>query len=104
MQPRYLGCKTVISRSFARIHETNLKKQGLLPLTFVNPDDYDRIPENALLSTKGLKDLAVGSKITLVVSAENGQEFEIALAHTMSSDQIEWFKAGSALNAVASSQ
>jgi aconitase A len=104
MQPRFLGCKTVITRSFARIHETNLKKQGILPLTFANPDDYEKIPENALLSTKGLANFTPESKITLVVKPQNGSSFEIDLKHTMSSDQISWFKAGSALNMIAQNQ
>jgi aconitase A len=101
MQPRFLGCKAVIARSFARIHETNLKKQGILPLTFKNPDDYERIPENALLSTKGLKDFTPASTVTLIVKEESGKTFEIELQHTMSRDQTEWFKAGSALNMIA---
>jgi aconitase A len=101
MQPRYLGCKTVIARSFARIHETNLKKQGILPLTFKNPDDYERIPENALLSTRGLKDFSPSSVVTLIVKEQSGRTFEIELQHTMSRDQAEWFKAGSALNMIA---
>jgi aconitase A len=101
MQPRFLGCKTIITRSFARIHETNLKKQGILPMTFVNPDDYERIPENALLSTKGLENLAPGSSVILVVKPQSGPSFEINLNHTMSKDQISWFQAGSALNMIA---
>ncbi|KAI8913510.1 aconitate hydratase [Gorgonomyces haynaldii] len=99
LQPRFLGCKMIVSRSFARIHETNLKKQGVMPFTFQNPDDYDRIPENARLSTRGLLNLSPGSPVTLIV--ESDQKIEIPLVHTMSEDQIEWFKAGSALNQIA---
>jgi aconitase A len=101
MQPRYLGCKLVISRSFARIHETNLKKQGVLPLTFKNPDDYEKITEDSLLSTRGLEQLAPDSSVTLLVQAGD-QSFEVPLLHTMSESQIQWFKAGSALNMIAS--
>jgi aconitase A len=100
MQPRFLGCKMVISRSFARIHETNLKKQGILPLTFKNPSDYERIPEDALLSTRGLESLAPDSRVVLIVKSGT-DTFEVELLHTMSTDQIGWFKAGSALNMIA---
>nr|KAJ3417891.1 Aconitate hydratase mitochondrial [Polyrhizophydium stewartii] len=104
MQPRFLGCVAVVCRSFARIHETNLKKQGIVPLTFVNPDDYDRIPADAVLATRGLVGLAPGSPVILEVarpSEPGAPAVEIPLAHTMSRDQIEWFRAGSALNAIA---
>lgn len=103
LQPRFLGCKFVISRSFARIHETNLKKQGLLPLTFANEDDYNQILEGARLETRGVVGLEVGSRVVLIVKS-NGEVKEIELKHTMSEDQIEWFKAGSALNAVSKSE
>ncbi|KAJ3035824.1 aconitate hydratase [Rhizophlyctis rosea] len=102
LQPRYLGGKAIICRSFARIHETNLKKQGVLPLTFANPADYDRIPQGAVIDTKGLSNIAPGSKISIVVHTPAGESFEIEAKHTMSADQIEWFKAGSALNMIAS--
>ncbi|KAJ3053779.1 Aconitate hydratase mitochondrial [Rhizophlyctis rosea] len=104
LQPRYLGGKAIICRSFARIHETNLKKQGVLPLTFANPADYDRITQGSIISTKGLINIAPGSKISIVVMTPEGQHFEIEAKHTMSADQIEWFKAGSALNMIAASQ
>ncbi|KAI8915062.1 aconitate hydratase [Entophlyctis helioformis] len=104
MQPRFLGCVAIICRSFARIHETNLKKQGILPFTFKNPDDYDRIPAHATFSTVGLTSLAPGSPVSLVVRPRDGGEFQIELAHTFSSDQIGWFKAGSALNVIASQE
>ena len=103
MQPRFLGCKMIVCRSFARIHETNLKKQGILPLTFQNPSDYDLIPEDCHLSTRGLTGIAPGSPITLIVTSSLlDKPLEIPLNHTMSNDQIEWFKAGSALNMIAS--
>lgn len=99
LQPRFLGCKTVISRSFARIHETNLKKQGILPLTFRDPADYDLIEEGSVLSTVGLSELSPGSVISLRVVQRDGSEIMLSLVHSMSIDQILWFKAGSALNA-----
>jgi homoaconitase len=92
-----------VARSFARIHETNLKKQGVLPIWFANSDDYARIPEGALISTRGLVNLSPGSKIWLAVE-KDGKKEEIECKHTMSGDQIAWFKAGSALNAIRDSQ
>ena len=97
MSPRFLGCKSVIVKSFARIHETNLKKQGVLPLTFVNPADYDLIGEKDHVSIKGISGIKPGSKVTLVVRGEQGTK-EIPVAHTMTDEQKEWFRAGSALN------
>jgi len=97
LQPRFLGCKAIITKSFARIHETNLKKQGVLPLTFANPADYDLInPETDIISIKGLKELAPNSKLVLTVKGK--PNVQIPLQHTMNDAQIEWFKAGSALN------
>jgi aconitate hydratase len=98
MEPRYLGCKAVIARSFARIHETNLKKQGLLPLVFEKPADYDKIQETDRISIRGLKDLAPGQPVTVVLHHVNGQDETIRCRHSFSSEQIEWFKAGAALN------
>jgi aconitate hydratase len=95
--PRHLGARAVIVRSFARIHETNLKKQGVLPLTFDNPDDYDRISPDAEVSL-GLGDFAPGSQLTLNVKNGDGSQFDVKLNHTFNANQIEWFKAGSALN------
>jgi aconitate hydratase len=98
MCPRLLGCVAVLVRSFARIHESNLKKQGVLPLTFDNPDDYERARETDRISILGLADLAAGSAVRVVFHHEDGVD-EVALArHTMNRDQIFWFKAGSALN------
>jgi aconitate hydratase len=97
MCPRLAGVKAVITRSFARIHETNLKKQGILPFTFANPDDYDRVFKGDRLSLLGLADLAPGKPVRCLVKGRNG-EFEITLNHSLSAEQIGWFKAGSAMN------
>ncbi|CAM9994082.1 unnamed protein product, partial [Sphacelaria rigidula] len=86
-------------KSFARIHETNLKKQGMLPLVFDNPSDYDRISGNDKVSIKGLGTFSEGKPLTLEVTpAAGGSTFDIRVNHTFNSEQIEWFKAGSALN------
>ncbi|BDD55649.1 Aconitate hydratase mitochondrial [Monascus purpureus] len=100
LEPRHLGGLAIITRSFARIHETNLKKQGMLPLTFADPADYDKIkPDDKvdLLCTE----LAVGKPITLRVHPKDGKPFDIKLVHTFNESQIEWFKDGSALNTMA---
>lgn len=100
LEPRHLGGLAVITRSFARIHETNLKKQGMLPLTFSDPADYDKIkPDDKvdLLCTE----LAVGKPMTLRVHPKDGKTFDIKLSHTFNEGQIEWFKNGSALNTMA---
>jgi aconitate hydratase len=98
MSPRFLGCRIVIARSFARIAETNLKKQGLLPLTFVDPADYDRLYQDDRISTEGLTQLKPGSTVTLRVKSKDGSERLIKAGHSMTDEQILWFKAGSALN------
>jgi aconitate hydratase len=100
MSPRYLNVRAVIVKSFARIHETNLKKQGILPLTFADPKDYDNIEQNDRISVIGLKDLAPGKPVTVVIHKPNGQEVRIQTNHSMTAQQIGWFKAGSALNAL----
>jgi aconitate hydratase len=103
MSPRLLGVKAVIARSFARIHETNLKKQGILPFTFANPSDYDRIHKDDRLDIIGLKNLQQGQPVTAIVHAANGgASYEIPLNHSLTNEQVEWFKAGSAINAAAS--
>ncbi|QKX63414.1 uncharacterized protein TRUGW13939_10584 [Talaromyces rugulosus] len=102
LEPRHLGGLAIITRSFARIHETNLKKQGMLPLTFSDPADYDRIPTDAkvdLLCTQ----LAVGKPITLRVHPKDGKTFDVELSHTFNESQLQWFKDGSALNTMAKS-
>jgi len=99
LEPRHLGGRAIIVKSFARIHETNLKKQGVLPLTFEKESDYDLIaPEGAKISILGLKNLAPGKPLTAVINNPDGSTHEIKLLHTMNESQIEWFKAGSALN------
>ena len=97
MEPRFRGCVLILARSFARIHETNLKKQGILPLTFADPAVYDRIGEDDRLGTVGLADLAPGSPVTVTVTTPEGEVWDFEGNHTMSDDQIAWFKAGSAL-------
>lgn len=87
-------------RSFARIHETNLKKQGLLPLTFADPADYDRISPDDRISILGLKDLKPGKPLTVRVKKQNGETFDIQVNHSFSEEQFEWFKHGSALNKI----
>jgi aconitate hydratase len=99
MSPRYLGGVAVLVRSFARIHETNLKKQGMLPLTFSDPKDYDRIEQNDRVSIVGLSALEPGKPVTLRIRKPDGRTEEILVKHTMTREQIAWFKAGSALNA-----
>jgi aconitate hydratase len=100
MEPRHLGGVAVIARSFARIHETNLKKQGLLPLTFANPADYGLLREDDRVSLLGLAGLAPGSTVRMVIKHADGTADEAILAHTFNDNQIEWFKAGSALNLI----
>lgn len=103
MEPRYLGGKAIIVKSFARIHETNLKKQGMLPLTFADPKDYDKIREDDKVSIF-VSQLAPEKQIKMLVKHSDGTQDEIWLNHTMNASQIEWFKAGSALNLIAKSQ
>jgi aconitate hydratase len=89
-----------IARSFARIHETNLKKQGMLPLTFADPADYDRIGEDDRVSVRGLAELSPGLPVTVEVTPPGGDTWRFRANHTFSPQQIEWFKAGSALNVI----
>jgi aconitate hydratase len=100
MSPRFLGVKAVLTKSFARIHETNLKKQGILPLTFADPQDYDQIEQEDRISVKGLSGLAPGKPIQVILHKQSGQEVVIQANHSMTDQQITWFKAGSALNAL----
>jgi aconitase A len=93
----------VISKSFARIHETNLKKQGVIPLTFKNEKDYDKLEAGSIFATQGLSSLAPGSPVSLCVTPPSGNSFNVELEHTLSADQIQWIRAGSALNLIASS-
>jgi aconitate hydratase len=98
MSPRFLGAAAVLARSFARIHESNLKKQGVLPLVFVDPPDYDRIGEQDRISIVGLGELAPRRRLTVVVHHADGREERLEVTHSLNEEQIEWFKAGSALN------
>ncbi|MEZ4873494.1 MAG: hypothetical protein R2827_14890 [Bdellovibrionales bacterium] len=98
MSPRFLGARAVIVKSFARIHETNLKKQGVLALTFANPSDYDKIREKDKVAVKGLAGFAPGQPLTLELTHEDGSTDSFAVSHSFNKEQIEWFKAGSALN------
>lgn len=101
LEPRHLGGVAVIVKSFARIHETNLKKQGVLPLTFADPADYDKINPADKISILGLKTLTPGVPLTAKFTKADGSSYEIKLNHTLNQGQIEWFKAGSALNLLA---
>ncbi len=101
MEPRHLGAKVVVVRSFARIHETNLKKQGVLPLTFADPADYDKLKAHDRIAITGLAELAPGSSLTMTATHGDGSKDSFLVKHTMSAQQIEWFKAGSALNMIA---
>jgi len=98
LSPRLLGGAAVIVRSFARIHETNLKKQGLLPLTFPDPADYDRIREDDRISLTGLQDLAPGQPVACTLHHADGTTETLSLNHSFAQSQLAWFKAGSALN------
>ncbi len=98
LSPRLLGGTAIITRSFARIHESNLKKQGLLPLTFEDANDYDRIREDDRISLAGLDNLAPGQILPCLVKHADGTEETLNLRHTLNQPQIEWFKAGSAMN------
>ena len=100
MEPRLLGVRAVIVKSFARIHETNLKKQGMLGLTFANEADYDLIMEDDTFSFVDLADFVPGKQLTLVVAHADGSTDTIMLSHTYNAQQIDWFKAGSALNLI----
>ena len=100
MEPRFLGGRAIIVKSFARIHETNLKKQGMLPLTFANPADYDKIKEDDKIDLH-VSSIAPEKQVKMTVKHNDGSKEEILLNHTFNSAQIEWFKAGSALNLIA---
>jgi homoaconitase len=100
LQPRFYGCGLIVARSFARIHETNLKKQGILPLWFADKADYSKISAGDKVQTEGLKALLDGKdgQVTLRVTKPSGEVFSIPTKHTMSPDQLNWLRAGSALN------
>lgn len=100
MCPRFLGVLAVLTKSFARIHETNLKKQGILPMTFVHPSDYDQIEQEDRISVTGLSALAPGKPVLVTIHKNDGKEVTIQANHSLTEPQITWFKAGSALNAL----
>jgi len=102
MEPRHLGVRAIIVRSFARIHETNLKKQGMLGLTFANKEDYDKVLEDDSVDIIGLTSFSPGKPLTVVLNHKDGSKDNITVNHTYNQQQIEWFKAGSALNLIRS--
>ena len=102
MEPRFRGCKVVLVKSFARIHEANLKKQGILPLVFDDKNDYEKIEQFDKMTIKSLSDIKVDTPIEIVLEKENGEHELIKANHSLSSDQISWFFAGSALNYIKS--
>jgi aconitate hydratase len=102
MSPRFLGAAAIVTKSFARIHETNLKKQGVLALTFVNPTDYDKVKDGDKISILGLKDFAPGKELEMVLTHTDNSEEKFKVKHSFNSEQIQWFKAGSALNLMKS--
>jgi aconitate hydratase len=100
MEPRHLGVRAIVVKSFARIHETNLKKQGMLGLTFANKEDYDKIQEDDTFDILGLTSFTPGEPLTMIVHHKDGTSDSLILNHTYNSQQIEWFKAGGALNVI----
>jgi aconitate hydratase len=104
MEPRHLGARVVLTRSFARIHETNLKKQGMLALTFENPEDYQLIREDDSIDVIGLESFAPDQLLQLTLHHADGSTNEIFTKHTYNEAQIDWFKAGSCLNFIKDNQ
>ena len=102
MTPRHLGCVAVIVKSFARIHETNLKKQGILALTFKNENDYDKIKQSDQITIKNLDSFSENQNLVGLITHSNNSSEEIILSHSYNTSQIEWFKQGSALNVLRS--
>ena len=100
MSPRFLGVQAVLTKSFARIHETNLKKQGILPMTFADPANYEQIEQEDRISVTGLSELAPGKPVSVVIHKKDGKEITVQANHSMTEQQIKWFQAGSALNAL----
>ncbi len=100
MEPRHLGVRAIIVKSFARIHETNLKKQGMLALTFANKEDYDKVQEDDTIDITGLLNFAPGQQLVMLLRHSNGSSDAVMLNHTYNAQQIEWFKAGGALNVI----
>ncbi len=104
MEPRHLGVRAVMVKSFARIHETNLKKQGMLALTFANNSDYDLIRQDDIIDIKGLSHFEPGRNLTIVLHHADGSSDSFEAKHTYNEQQIAWFKAGSALNLIRQKQ
>ncbi len=102
MEPRHLGVRAILVRSFARIHETNLKKQGMLALTFANKEDYDKVQEDDNIDINGLTSFAPGQPLTVDLNHKDGTVDTITVNHTYNEPQIAWFKAGGALNVIRS--
>jgi aconitate hydratase len=102
MEPRHLGVRAILVRSFARIHETNLKKQGMLALTFANKADYDQVQEDDTIDILGLTDFAPGKPLTVRLTRKDGSQYDFPVNHTYNEQQIEWFRAGGALNVIRS--
>ncbi len=100
MEPRYLGCKAIIVKSFARIAETNLKKQGILPLWIKNPQDYDKFQKEDRITISEINNLNNSQEVKIIIKHINGSEEEILAKHTLNAEQVKWFKEGSALNKV----
>ena len=100
MEPRHLGVRAILVKSFARIHETNLKKQGMLAITFGDSSDYDKIQEDDSIDITGLKEFAPGKQLTVVLHHKDGSVDQFLVNHTYNAQQIEWFKAGGALNII----
>ena len=103
MEPRHLGVRAILVKSFARIHETNLKKQGMLALTFANNADYDKILEDDSIDINGLNEFAPGKQLSICLNHADGSNETIMVNHTYNQQQIEWFKAGGALNIIRAS-
>jgi aconitate hydratase len=100
MSPRFLNGLVILVKSFARIHETNLKKQGMLGITFADPKDYDKVREDDRISILGLKEFAPGKNLKVQLEHSDGTKEEFEAKHSYNAEQIKWFKAGSALNAM----
>ena len=101
MEPRFTGVKVVLVKSYARIHETNLKKQGILALTFSDKDDYDKIDEKDTFSINNILDIKIDTQLEMIIHHDNGEDEVIFTNHTFNENQIGWLKAGSALNLIA---
>ena len=100
MEPRHLGVRAVLVKSFARIHETNLKKQGMLALTFSDKEDYNKIQEDDTFDILGLTTFSPNVPLTISITHKDGSKEEILASHSYNAQQIEWFKAGGALNII----